>query len=114
MTAESSLARAGSGILEPSTFPHPAFTAGALACARFQWVGAARRCRRSTAFPGEVGRGHRIHPRRRGALRGVALDHVGDLAHGGRAVSAVYVVSGLLALGLFVYLLYAMFKPERF
>jgi K+-transporting ATPase KdpF subunit len=29
-------------------------------------------------------------------------------------VSAVYVVSGLLALGLFVYLLYAMFKPEKF
>jgi K+-transporting ATPase KdpF subunit len=29
-------------------------------------------------------------------------------------VSAVYVVSGLLALGLFAYLLYAMFKPEKF
>jgi K+-transporting ATPase KdpF subunit len=29
-------------------------------------------------------------------------------------MSAVYVVSGLLALGLFVYLLYAMFKPEKF
>jgi K+-transporting ATPase KdpF subunit len=29
-------------------------------------------------------------------------------------VNAVYVVSGLLALGLFVYLLYAMFKPEKF
>jgi K+-transporting ATPase KdpF subunit len=29
-------------------------------------------------------------------------------------VSAIYVVSGLLALGLFVYLLYAMFKPEKF
>jgi K+-transporting ATPase KdpF subunit len=26
----------------------------------------------------------------------------------------VYIVSGLLALGLFVYLLYAMFKPENF
>jgi K+-transporting ATPase KdpF subunit len=29
-------------------------------------------------------------------------------------MSALYVVSGLLALGLFAYLLYAMFKPERF
>jgi K+-transporting ATPase KdpF subunit len=29
-------------------------------------------------------------------------------------MSAMYIVSGLLALGLCVYLLYAMFKPERF
>ncbi len=29
-------------------------------------------------------------------------------------MNAVYVVSALLALGLFVYLLYAMFKPEKF
>ena len=29
-------------------------------------------------------------------------------------MSALYIVSGLLALGLFAYLLYAMFKPERF
>jgi K+-transporting ATPase KdpF subunit len=29
-------------------------------------------------------------------------------------MSGLYIVSGLLALGLFVYLLYAMFKPERF
>lgn len=29
-------------------------------------------------------------------------------------MSAVYIVSGLLALGLFAYLLYAMFKPEKF
>jgi K+-transporting ATPase KdpF subunit len=29
-------------------------------------------------------------------------------------VSAAYIVSGLLALGLFVYLLYALFKPEKF
>jgi K+-transporting ATPase KdpF subunit len=29
-------------------------------------------------------------------------------------VSAVYLVSGLLALGLCVYLLYAMLKPEKF
>jgi K+-transporting ATPase KdpF subunit len=29
-------------------------------------------------------------------------------------MSAAYVVSGLLALALFVYLLYAMFKPEKF
>jgi K+-transporting ATPase KdpF subunit len=29
-------------------------------------------------------------------------------------VSAAYIVSGVLALGLFVYLLYALFKPEKF
>jgi K+-transporting ATPase KdpF subunit len=29
-------------------------------------------------------------------------------------MTAAYVVSGVLALGLFVYLLYAMFRPEKF
>jgi K+-transporting ATPase KdpF subunit len=29
-------------------------------------------------------------------------------------MNAVYILSGLLSLGLFVYLLYAMFKPEKF
>ena len=29
-------------------------------------------------------------------------------------MSTVFIVSGILALGLFVYLLYAMFKPEKF
>jgi K+-transporting ATPase KdpF subunit len=29
-------------------------------------------------------------------------------------MSTLYVVSGLLALGLCVYLLYALFKPEKF
>lgn len=29
-------------------------------------------------------------------------------------MNALYIVSGILALGLFVYLLYAMFKPEKF
>jgi K+-transporting ATPase KdpF subunit len=29
-------------------------------------------------------------------------------------MSAMYIVSGLLALGLCAYLLYAMFKPEKF
>jgi K+-transporting ATPase KdpF subunit len=29
-------------------------------------------------------------------------------------MSALYMISGLLALGLFAYLLYAMFKPEKF
>jgi K+-transporting ATPase KdpF subunit len=29
-------------------------------------------------------------------------------------VSVLYIVSGVLALGLFVYLLYAMFRPEKF
>jgi K+-transporting ATPase KdpF subunit len=29
-------------------------------------------------------------------------------------MSALYIVSGLLTLGLFAYLLYAMFKPEKF
>jgi K+-transporting ATPase KdpF subunit len=29
-------------------------------------------------------------------------------------MSTIYIVSGLLTLGLFVYLLYALFKPEKF
>lgn len=29
-------------------------------------------------------------------------------------MNAIYVVSGLLTLGLFVYLLYAIFRPEKF
>ncbi len=29
-------------------------------------------------------------------------------------MNAVYILSGLLSLGLFVYLLYAMLKPEQF
>jgi K+-transporting ATPase KdpF subunit len=29
-------------------------------------------------------------------------------------VTAVYIISGVLALGLFAYLLYAMLKPEKF
>jgi K+-transporting ATPase KdpF subunit len=29
-------------------------------------------------------------------------------------MSVAYAISGLLALGLFAYLLYAMFKPEKF
>jgi K+-transporting ATPase KdpF subunit len=29
-------------------------------------------------------------------------------------MSVVYIVSGVLTVGLFVYLLYALFKPEKF
>ncbi len=29
-------------------------------------------------------------------------------------MSGLYLVSGLLCLGLFIYLLYALFKPEKF
>jgi K+-transporting ATPase KdpF subunit len=29
-------------------------------------------------------------------------------------MNGLYIVSGLLALGLCIYLLYAMFKPEKF
>ncbi len=29
-------------------------------------------------------------------------------------MSAIYIVSGVLAVGLFGYLLYALFKPEKF
>ncbi|HEV2285337.1 MAG TPA: K(+)-transporting ATPase subunit F [Steroidobacteraceae bacterium] len=29
-------------------------------------------------------------------------------------MNAIYLVSGLLTLGLFAYLLYALFRPERF
>ena len=39
---------------------------------------------------------------------------MGDFAPGWRAVSAACVVSGVLALGLCAYLLYALFKPEKF
>jgi K+-transporting ATPase KdpF subunit len=39
---------------------------------------------------------------------------LGDFAPRERVVTAAYVVSGVLALGLCVYLLYAMFKPEKF
>jgi K+-transporting ATPase KdpF subunit len=39
---------------------------------------------------------------------------VGDFAPPERLVNVAYVVSGVLALALCVYLLYAMFKPEKF
>jgi K+-transporting ATPase KdpF subunit len=42
------------------------------------------------------------------------LARLGDLTPLGRAVSAAYIVSAVLALGLCVYLLYALFKPEKF
>jgi len=29
-------------------------------------------------------------------------------------MSALYVISGVLTMGLFVYLLYALFQPEKF
>ncbi len=29
-------------------------------------------------------------------------------------MSVVYIISGVLAVGLFAYLLYALFKPEKF
>jgi K+-transporting ATPase KdpF subunit len=29
-------------------------------------------------------------------------------------MSTLYIISGVLTVGLFVYLLYAMFKPEKF
>jgi K+-transporting ATPase KdpF subunit len=62
----------------------------------------------------EVGRGHRLHSRHSGALRGLALGCLGDLAPRERVVNVAYIVSGVLALGLCAYLLYAMFKPEKF
>jgi K+-transporting ATPase KdpF subunit len=39
---------------------------------------------------------------------------MGDFAARERVMNVAYVVSGLLALGLCIYLLYAMFKPEKF
>jgi K+-transporting ATPase KdpF subunit len=62
----------------------------------------------------EVERGHRLHSRHSGPLCGLPLDRLGDLASREQLVSAAYLISGLLALGLCVYLLYAMFKPEKF
>ena len=29
-------------------------------------------------------------------------------------MNAIYILSGVLTVGLFIYLLYAMFKPEKF
>jgi K+-transporting ATPase KdpF subunit len=29
-------------------------------------------------------------------------------------MSAIYIISGVLTVGLFAYLLYALFKPEKF
>jgi K+-transporting ATPase KdpF subunit len=62
----------------------------------------------------EAGRGHRIHSRHSGPLCRLALDRLGDLAPRERVVTVAYIVSGVLALALCVYLLYAMFKPENF
>jgi K+-transporting ATPase KdpF subunit len=42
------------------------------------------------------------------------LARKGDIPLGRWGVNAVYIISGLLTLGLFVYLLYAMFRPEKF
>jgi K+-transporting ATPase KdpF subunit len=39
---------------------------------------------------------------------------MGAVPPGRRGMNALYIISGLLALGLCVYLLYAMFKPEKF
>jgi K+-transporting ATPase KdpF subunit len=48
------------------------------------------------------------------SLRGYALDGGGCLPARRCRMTFIYVVSVLLTLGLFVYLLYAMFKPEKF
>jgi K+-transporting ATPase KdpF subunit len=82
-------------------FPHCPLTAGALPWPPF--------CRAA-----EVGRGHRLHSGHCGPLCGLALGRVGHLASRERLVNVAYVVSGVLALALCVYLLYAMFKPEKF
>lgn len=47
-------------------------------------------------------------------LRGYALAGNGCIPSWGCRMSLIYIVSGVLTLGLFVYLLYAMFKPEKF
>jgi K+-transporting ATPase KdpF subunit len=39
---------------------------------------------------------------------------VGGVTPGRHRVSALYFISGVLALLLFAYLLYALFKPEKF
>ena len=58
--------------------------------------------------------GLRFHSHHRGAVCRDAFSRVGDLAPRRLRVSTMYAVSGLLALGLCVYLLYAMLKPEKF
>jgi K+-transporting ATPase KdpF subunit len=54
------------------------------------------------------------------ALRGVIAQNLcrkiggGRVAAGGNRMNFLYLGSGLLVLGLFLYLLYALFKPEKF
>lgn len=59
-------------------------------------------------------RGRYFHRRRHCALRSDALDRASPFPPRGYRVNAIYIVSGVLALCLCVYLLYAMFKPEKF
>jgi len=39
---------------------------------------------------------------------------MGPVAPGRCGVSVIYIVTAVLTAGLFVYLLYALFKPEKF
>lgn len=96
--------------LASDSFPHRALTTGALICPVLR----ARRYGPPRNQSREVGRGHHLHSRDRGAVRSLALGRVGAFPPGGGVVSGAYIVSGLLALGLCGYLLYAMFKPEKF
>ena len=59
-------------------------------------------------------RGCHFHSSHRRFVRGDALAGLGHLAARRDSMSALYWVSGLLTLGLFAYLLYALIKPERF
>jgi K+-transporting ATPase KdpF subunit len=58
--------------------------------------------------------GRNFHRKHHRPLRCHALVGVGHFPTWRRGMSAVYVLSALLVLGLFVYLLYALIKPEKF
>jgi len=69
---------------------------------------------RSGHLDGGLSRGRDFHSSHRGPVRSHSLARVGRLTTLGDGMSALYWVSGLLTLGLFAYLLYALIKPERF
>jgi K+-transporting ATPase KdpF subunit len=55
-----------------------------------------------------------FHRRGHCLVRPDSLARAGACPPRGSGMNAMYIIGGLLALGLCVYLLYAMFKPEKF
>ena len=61
-----------------------------------------------------IERGHPVSGDNRRALRRHSRPHLGRFATGIAAMNWMYWLSGLLAAGLLVYLLYALFRAEKF